>query len=285
MWVLGQQLWNGLVTGIGYSVFAMGLTLVFGMMGVINMAHGEFFMLGALLLWTLVVVVKLPFVVAMILGPIAVAVLGLIFNRVAIRPLLKQQPLSVMMSTMAVSIVFINVAILLWNTDTRVIPTPFDGRIHLGGLTLSRATLVLSVIGVATLAILNLVITRTPVGRVMRATAQDSVGAALIGINVRAVYGLTVAVSALLAAVAGEIIGPIWSAFPTMGSDILLKGFAVIIVGGMGSIRGCVIIGLALGMTEAMFGQYISSAYAGAYAFGLLIVMCLVRPQGLFANA
>ena len=284
-WTFGQQIWNGLVTGIAYSIFAMGLTIIFGMMRVINMAHGEFYMLGAMLLYTLTVWLGVPFFLALVLSALAVAVVGILFNQVAVRPLLSQQPLTIMLSSMAVSVIGVNLATIIWNTDTRVIPTPFEGEIHVAGLIMSNATIGLSLIGIGALVLLHLFLTRTVLGSIMRATAQDSVGAALVGINVKRVYSFTVAIAAMLAALAGGIIGPIWSASPTMGQDILIKGFAVVVVGGMGNARGCVITGLLLGVTEALFGQYISMFYRDVYAFAVLLLVCLVRPQGLFANA
>jgi branched-chain amino acid transport system permease protein len=284
-WTFGQQIWNGLVTGVAYSIFAMGLTMIFGMMRVINMAHGEFYMLGAMLLYSFTVWLGIPFFVALFLSAVSVGLIGVAFNGIAVRPLLSQQPLAIMMSSMAVSVIGINLATTFWNTDTRVIPTPMHGEIHVAGLILSNATIALSLIGIASLIGLHLFLTQTVLGAVMRATAQDRVGAALVGINVKRVYAFTVAIAAMLAALAGGIIGPIWSASPSMGQDILLKGFAVVVVGGMGNARGCVITGLLLGVSEALFGQYISMFYRDVYAFAILIVVCLVRPQGLFANA
>lgn len=284
-WILGQQIWNGLVTGVAYSIFAMGLTIIFGMMRVINMAHGEFYMLGAMLLYTFTVTLQVPFFPALVASVAIVALVGVLFNLVAVRPLLNHDPMSIMVSSMAISVIGVNLATVVWNTDTRVIPTPFAGEVHLAGLIMSNATIALSLIGAGALVCLHLFLTRTVMGSMMRATAQDRVGAALVGINVKRVYGVTVATAALLAALAGGIIGPIWSAYPAMGQDILLKGFAVVIVGGLGNARGCVIVGLLLGVTEALFGQYVSMFYRDVYAFGVLVLVCLLRPQGLFAHA
>lgn len=285
MWTFGQQVVNGLVVGMGYSIFAMGLTLIFGMMRVINMAHGEFFMMGAMLIFTMTAVLHIPFFLALILAAAIVALFSIIFDRIAVQPLLNTQPLNVMISSMAISVIMVNLATIVWNTDTRNIPTPFSGQYTFAGVTISQTALALSLIGIGALVALWFFIEKTPTGRIMRAVAQDETGAALIGINVRAIYSITIAVSGALAAIAGGIIGPIWSAFPTMGENILLKGFAVIIVAGMGSARGAVLVGLGLGVSEALFGQYVSTAYTSAFAFSLLVLMCLIRPQGLFKNA
>ena len=283
-WMLGQQIWNGLLTGVAYSVFAIGLTLIFGMMRVINFAHGEIFMLGAMILYTLTAS-GVHFLLALLITAIAVAAFGLLFDRVAIRPLLLAHPLTVLVSTMAVSVILMNGAMMIWNVDTRVIETPFgDGGVEVAGIVLSHTGIALTAVGLGVLAAFYLFATKSTLGRMMRATAQDRIGASLIGINVKRMYSLTVAISAGLAAVAGGIIGPIWVASPAMGQDILLKGFAIVIVGGMGNVLGCVIAGVGLGITEALFGQYASMYYRDVYAFGLLILVCLLRPQGLFAR-
>ena len=284
MWTLGQQLWNGLLTGVAYSIFAIGLTLIFGMMRVINFAHGEIYMLGAMILYTLTAS-GVHFLLALPITVIAVGVIGLLFDRVAIRPLLFAHPLTVMVSTMAVSVVLMNGAMMIWNVDTRVIETPFgEGRVEVAGVVLSYTEIALTTIGLGVIGVFYLFTTKSMLGRMMRATAQDRIGASLIGINVKRMYSLTVALSAGLAAVAGGIIGPIWVASPTMGQDILLKGFAIVIVGGMGNVLGCVIAGITLGVTEALFGQYGSMYYRDVYAFGILILVCLLRPQGLFVR-
>jgi branched-chain amino acid transport system permease protein len=283
--VFAQQIWNGLVTGMAYVLFAMGLNLTFGIMGVINMAHGEVYMLGAMLLWTATAVLKLNFFFAMLLSVAAVGVFGVVFNRVGVKPIIGADALSIMLSTMAMSVILMYVAIIAWNVDTRPITTPFKGSRSLGGALLTDASLVLCAIGAATLVAVHFFLTKTTIGKAMRATAQDRIGASLVGINVYWIYAFTMAVASALAAIAGTIMGPIWVAYPGMGQDMLLKGFAIVVVGGMGNLRACVITGLLLGVTEALFSQYISMYYTDAYAFGMMVLVCLLRPQGLFSRA
>ena len=283
--VFAQQIWNGLVTGMGYVLFAMGLNLTFGIMGVINMAHGEVYMLGAMLLWTATAVLKLNFFLAMLLSVAAVGLFGVVFNRVGVKPIIGADALSIMLSTMAMSVILMHVAIIAWNVDTRPITTPFKGSRSLGGALLTDASLVLCAIGAATLVAVHFFLTKTTIGKAMRATAQDRIGASLVGINVYWIYAFTMAVASALAAIAGIIMGPIWVAYPGMGQDILLKGFAIVVVSGLGNLPACVITGLLLGVTEALFSQYISMYYTDAYAFGMMVLVCLLRPQGLFSRA
>lgn len=283
--VFAQQIWNGLVTGMAYVLFSMGLNLIFGILGVINMAHGELYMLGAMLLWTTTTILHLNFFLGILLSVVIVGLLGIVFNRLAVKPIIGADPLSIMLSTMAMSVILMYATMVLWNTDARPIETPFKGSKALGGAVLSNASLVLCGIGTATLVGVHFFLTRTTIGKAMRATAQDRVGARLVGIDVNWIYAFTMAVAAALAAIAGTIIGPIWVAYPGMGQDMLLKGFAIVVVSGLGNLRACVITGLLLGVTEALFSQYISMYYRDAYAFGIMVIVCLLRPQGLFSRA
>ena len=242
-------------------------------------------MLGAMILYTLTAS-GVHFLLALLITAIAVAAFGLLFDRVAIRPLLLAHPLTVLVSTMAVSVILMNGAMMILETWTRALSRLLSGTV-VSKLPVSCSPIPasrLTAIGLGVLAAFYLFATKSTLGRMMRATAQDRIGASLIGINVKRMYSLTVAISAGLAALAGGIIGPIWVASPAMGQDILLKGFAIVIVGGMGNVLGCVIAGVGLGITEALFGQYASMYYRDVYAFGLLILVCLLRPQGLFAR-
>jgi branched-chain amino acid transport system permease protein len=281
-WVLGQQMWNGFVAGMAYVLFAMGLNLIFGVLGVINMAHGEVFMIGAMLVWTLISFLELNFFLATFLSVLIVAALGVAFDRVAVRPLIEADPLIIMLSTMAMSVIFMYGAMTVWNVDARVIVTPFKGKTMLFGTVITNASLVLCSMGFVTLGGLHLFLTKTTTGKLIRATAQDRIGAHLVGINVKWVYAFTMSLASALAAIAGAIVGPIWVAFPAMGQDMLPKGFAIVVVSGLGNLWGCVITGLLLGITEGAFTHYVSLYFRDAYVFGIMILACLLRPQGLF---
>jgi len=282
MVILGQQLWNGLITGMAYVLFSMGLTLIFGTLGVINMAHGELYMLGAMVCWTLITYLNLSFFPSMLLSVVIVGLFGVAFNRIAVTPLRESHPLSIMLSTMAVSFTLMYASMIVWNVDTRTIATPFKGTYYIWQVPITQKSLALFLIGTVALVFVYLFLNKSNLGKEVRATAQDNVGAQLIGINVKFIFAFTMAFAAALAALAGTIIGPIWVAYPSMGQDMLLKGFAVVIIGGMGNLVGCVVVGLLLGIAEALFSQYISMYYNEAFAFGLVVLMCLVRPQGLF---
>jgi branched-chain amino acid transport system permease protein len=284
IWIFGQQLWNGFVAGMAYDLFGLGLTLIFGIMGVINMAHGEMYMLGAMLLWTITTYLHVGFFLAMVVACALVGIFAIFFNRVAIQPLITAPPLSTMLSTMAVSSIIMYGSLVVWNVDSRNIETPFQGTDLLFGIAFSRVASVLCFVGTGSIAGTYFFLKKTVTGRSMIAVAQDKLGAAVVGINVEWVYGAAVVLCACLASIGGEIIGPIWVAHPEMGQEMLLKGFAIVIIGGMGNIIGCTITGIALGVLEAIFSQLVSVYYRDVFAFSLMVLVCLLRPQGLFTR-
>lgn len=282
MGLLLQQIWNGTIKGVGYVLFAMGLNLIFGVLGVVNMAQGEFFMLGAMLLWAVMSFLGVNFFYAMLLSIAIVALIGIVINQIAVKPLIND-PLSVLLSTMAISSIFISGATIGWGSDARVITTPIEGTVSIGGASIPNASLMLCFIGVAALIGVYFLL-KTRIGKAIRATAQDRVGASLVGINIFWVHAVTMIVASALGALAGGIVGSIWVAYPGMGRMMLLKGFAIVVTAGMGNLEACAIVGLVIGVTEALFSQYVSMYYTDAYAFGILVLVCLLRPQGLFAR-
>jgi branched-chain amino acid transport system permease protein len=187
-----------------------------------------------------------------------------------------------MLSTMAASVILMYGGGLVWDVDARPIETPIGGSTALFGAVLTNESIVLCCMGVVTLIGLNYFLGNTTLGKAIRAAAEDKVGAGLVGININLIYSVTMGIAALLAAIAGGIIGPIWVADPSMGQEILLKGFAIVVVGGLGNLKNCVMVGLFLGITEALFSQYISMYYRDVYAFGIMVLVCLWRPEGLF---
>ena len=280
---LGQQVWNGLANGAVYVLFSLGLTLIYGVLRVINIAQGEFFMLGALTFWSLRKFLEMDFLVALVVSILMIAVLGFICNRLAVRPLLTASPLSTLLSTLAVSYVLINVAIILWPFP-QVVKLPWAGGLDLVGINISAASLFSIAAGAIAVTLLHLFVTRVRIGKEIEATAEDIEGAKLVGINVNRIYDLTFAIGAGLAAVGGILAAPLWQASTSMGQLVLLKGFAILVVAGLGSVLGCVVVGLLGGIGEALFGQYISMYYKEGFFYGIMILTLLLRPEGLFAK-
>lgn len=279
--IFGQQVWNGLVNGVAYALFALGLTLIFGVLRVINIAHGEFFMLGAMMLWSFQEFLGMNFFLALVPAVLLSGALGFICNRLAIRPLLTAPPLNTLLSTLAVSYILVNASIILWPYP-KTVEVPFTGILKLGGIHITEASLMSLALGAIVIAGLYFFLTRARRGKEIEATAQHMVGASLVGINVKGVYDLTFVIAAALAAIGGILVAPLWQAHTMMGQYVLLKGFAIVVVAGMGNVLGCLWIGLLAGVGEALFGQYVSMYYKEGFLYGVMIVMLLWKPQGLF---
>jgi branched-chain amino acid transport system permease protein len=281
--IFGQQVWNGAVNGVAYVLFALGLTLIFGVLEVTNIAHGEFFMLGAMLLATLEEFLGINFFVALIPAVLIVAGIGLVAHRVAIRPLLAADPLSTLLSTLAVSYILLNASILFWPFP-KTVQTPLPGILNLGGVRITEASLASFALGGLIIAGLYLFLARVRMGKEIDATSQNRVGASLTGINVNNIYELTFILAAALAAFAGGLVGPLWQANTTMGQVVILKGFAIVVVAGMGNVMGCLWVGLLIGIAESLFGQYVAMYYKEGFIFGIMIISMLLRPEGLFGR-
>jgi len=282
--IIGQQLWNGLLNGSIYVIFAAGLSLVFGVMRVINMAHGELTMLGAMLLYTATSLVGLGYFAGAVLVVAIMAMVGFLVNRVTVRPFLGQSELVVILSTVALSFILLNGSLVVWGSTPKGVDAPFNEIVKLGDVHITTAGLLLVAVCFAAVLTLYLMLTRTKLGKMTRATGQNLLGARLIGINTTAVYDTTLIIASGLAALAGVLIVLVSTSSPNLGQPLLITGFAVVIVAGMGNVAGAVAVGLFLGVTEALFGQFISTYYRQGYLYVVMIIVLLLRPQGLFGR-
>lgn len=282
--ILGQQLWNGLLNGSIYVIFAAGLSLVFGVMRVINMAHGELTMLGAMLLFTVTSVLGLSYFAGAALVVAVMALAGFLVNRVTVRPFLGHSELVVILSTVALSFILLNGSLVVWGSSPKGVDKPFNEVLQVAGVYMTTAQILLVGVCFTAVLALYLVLTRTKLGKKTRATGQNLLGARLIGINTTAVYDATLIIASGLAALAGVLIVLISAASPNLGQPLLITGFAVVIVAGMGNVGGAVVVGLFLGLTEALFGQFVSTFYRQGYLYVVMIIVLLLRPQGLFGR-
>lgn len=282
-----QQLLNGVFIGSIYALFAIGFTLVFGILDRLNLAHPSVFAVSAFVGIELVEKGGLSFWVALPIVFVVGAVLGLIIERVAFRPL-KNRPdahFAGLISSIALAGMFI--ALLQWRygPDTRRFPAGSfpETPIQFLGVSVTVMQIAILVVSVVLMVALSWLVARSRLGRAMRAIAENPTAARVLGVNVDRVTAVTFAISSALGAVAGALFAMnVNSAQLGMGSAIELKGLAVIIVGGMGSLPGALIGGLALGLAEVFAVQYIGSSWRDLIAFGLLFLILLVRPQGLF---
>lgn len=286
MEALLQHLVNGLVLGGTYALLGIGLTLIFGLMRVVNFAHGEFYTLGAYAAFAGLVLTGAHFFVALLAAIALGALLGGVCERVLLRPLLGESIDTTMLVMIGLWIAMQNAELLVWGGVAKSVPHPFPtAPLVLGSL--SIAPLRLFVLGAAALLIAGayLLIHRTPLGRAMRATFQDADTAALMGVRVHRIHTATFAFGSALAAAAGALLGPVFLAYPSMGDLAALKAFSVVILGGLGSLLGATLGGLVLGVAEELGAGYVSSGYRDAVGFVIIIGVLLLRPSGLFARA
>jgi branched-chain amino acid transport system permease protein len=280
------QVFYGFTTGVGYVVFALGLTLMLGVMGVLNVAHGEIYMISAMVYCTLIYYLGLNFFISAVLAIAFVCVLGIVCSKLAVEPLLESRNplLAIILSTLAVSMMLLNGSILLWGAQTVPAQLPLQGELRVWDLLIPKARVGLSIVGAAAVCLLYLFLEKTVMGKVIRAASQNRLAASLVGINLRSVYTFSFAIASVFAGLAGVLVAPIWVSNPFMGQSMILKGFIVVIAGGLGNIKGAIFIGLLLGLAEAFTGHFVSVYYREIMGYILMIMILIVKPKGLFVR-
>lgn len=287
--MFAQQLINALSLGSVYALFALGFTLVFGVLGIINLAHGAVFMVGAYVALEVIVRLGLPLWAAIATAFVASGILGLVVDILVLSPLRKRNAphLIPMIATIGVAIALNSAVQGLFGADNLRFPEGVvpDKAISFGELHIMPVEIGIIVSSFVVMLVLLLGLRRTQIGKALRAIAESPKSAALLGINVEGLFRATSIAAAGLGGAAGVMIGLYSNAvYPLMGQPMLHKGIAVIILGGMGDIRGAMIGGLFLGFAEVFAVAYIGSTMRDAVAFGLLFLILLVRPQGLFGK-
>ncbi len=283
LYVLTPQVLHGLVWGMVIALIALGLTIVFGLLGVVNFAHGELYMLGAFSGYTLLFVVH-NFWLALGLSIITVGVIGIIIEVFMFRPLYGRDPIFHLLLTFGLAMILREAARLIWGGNTRQVAVPVEGAINLLGMIYPTYRLVILGTAVVMLIAVLYLVNRTEFGTTIRAASHDAEMSGALGINVVAIYTMIFALGAALAAVAGVLMSPIYFVYPTMGLDAILRAFIVVIVGGMGSIFGAVVAAIMIGEVESLFSLWISPTWAETLVFVFLIVSMIIRPGGLFAR-
>ncbi len=282
-----EQLVNGLTLGSTYALIALGYTMVYGIVQLINFAHGEIYMFGAFAGLFLVTVLGANIFVALIGAMIFCMVLGMLIERVAYRPLRgKSSRLSALISAIGVSIFLSTLMALIRGTNTTRYPEIIKIQTyHLGDLDFSSLQITILVVSALLMVGLQLLIHKTRMGKAMRACSQDLEAASLMGINANRIISYTFAIGSALAAAGGVMVGIYYNAvWPYMGMMAGLKAFSAAVLGGIGSIPGAMIGGLTLGVLEILGVAYLSSSYKDAIAFGILILVLIIRPQGIMGK-
>lgn len=287
--MLEQQLFNALILGSVYALFALGFTLVFGVLAVINLSHGAVFMMGSYAALVIVTRFGAPLWVGLLGAMLASGAIVLLIDLLILKPLRARNAphLIPMIATIGAGIMLTSASQGLFGAEIRRFPEEVlpPGELAFGDVHLRMLELGIVAVAFLLMAALFIAIRRTQLGRALRAIAESPKAASLMGINVEGLFHLTSFAAAALGGIAGALIGLNFNAItPVMGQPILHKGIAVIILGGMGDIRGALIGGLFLGFAEVMSKAYLSSQMGDAVAFGLLFLILLVRPSGLFGK-
>ena len=281
-----EQLINGLRTGSIYALIAIGYTMVYGIAKMIILAHGDIIMVGAYALYFSISVLGLPVPVALVITVIVCAVLGVVIEKVAYKPLRSAPPLAVLITAIGMSFFLQSASLLIFGST----PIPFQSvipnvNISVGPVVISSITVVTLIVTAIAMILLTLFVNKTKMGSAMRAVSEDKGAAELMGINVNSTISLTFAIGSALAAVAGVLyICQYQSMKPTLGALPGIKAFVAAVLGGIGSIPGAMLGGILLGLIESVSKAYISTELADAIVFGVLIVVLLFRPSGLLGK-
>jgi branched-chain amino acid transport system permease protein len=284
-----QQLINGVSLGALYALFAIGFGLIFANMGILNVAHGTFATWGVIAAYELLRLADLPFVVAVLAAVLAAGAVGLLAELFAFRPLRAKNAglLGSIIVAIGVWIILLNLAEVVLGPDAVALPEgTFPGRaLDVAGFQVPPISLV-NVLALALVSVgLALFLGRTRFGAAIRAVGFRPESAAIVGVNSRLVLAVTAAIAAAIAGLAGILTAVATNNVSfTVGEGLLLKGFAAVVIGGFGNLRGAVLGGLAIGVIEIMTIQYLSSTFREAIVFGLLLLFLLVRPQGIFGE-
>jgi len=280
-----QMLTAGLAMGSIYALVALGFVLIFNAVGVVNFAQGEFVMVPAFVAVWLMEILKIRFALIYLVTVIFMGIFGIVFQRVAYYPLRNRTFLPVIISTIGVSIFLRNGAQVVFGAEPLLMRRPTSPNVlKIAGVFVDPQYIVIIVCTLALLAFQYFFFEKTSLGKKMRATAQDKEMARLLGIRVATMIAITFAYSSILGAAAGILIGPIFYVTKEMGGLLGLEAFCSSIVGGFGSVPGAVLGGIFLGIVEVFAAYYISSAYRDAFAFIMLILVLLFRPQGFFGE-
>ncbi len=281
-----QHLVNAVILGGTYALLGIGLTLIFGIMRVVNFAHGELYAFGAYTVYLVAAALGLDFFLGLAVAVIAGALLGALIEITLLRPLRTDDIDTVMLVMIGAWIVMQNTELMVWGGVAKAIVTPFpETPLVIGPVSLSWLRVFVLLVALVLIVGSYQLIHRTTLGKAMRATFQDRDTAALMGVNIKGIYTATFAIGSGLAAAAGALLGPVFLVTPTMGDLASLKAFAIVILGGLGNITGATIGGFILALVEELGAGYVSSGYRDAMGFLIIIVVLLFKPTGLFARA
>jgi branched-chain amino acid transport system permease protein len=281
-----QHLVNAVMLGGTYALLGIGLTLIFGIMRVVNFTHGELYACGAYTTYLVSATLGLNFFLGLFVAVLAGVLLGALIERVLLRPMRGADIDVVMLVMIGAWIVMQNTELFFWGGVAKAIVTPFpEAPLVIGPVSISWLRVFVLIVALLLIIGSYWLIHSTKLGKAMRATFQDSDTAALMGVHIAGIHTATFAIGSGLAAAAGALLGPVFLVTPTMGDLAALKAFAIVILGGLGNIIGATIGGFILALIEEFGAGYVSSGYRDAMGFLIIIVVLLFKPTGLFARA
>jgi branched-chain amino acid transport system permease protein len=286
MTIFLQSLLSGVLIGGAYALIGVGLTIIFGVMRIINFAHGDLVMLGMYASFFLFTLGNVdPFVSIVFVFPL-LFLFGALLQKTVINRVLNALPQNQILLTIGIGLILSNTMMLLFTSDYRIISTTYSsGSFRLGEISVSTPLLLSFVITAAVTAVLYWFLLKTDTGQAIRATAQDRDAAQLMGVNVKRMSVLATGIGAGLAAVAGSLISPTYYIFPQVGQPFTLKAFVIVVLGGMGSVMGATVGGILIGATESLAGAYISSGLKDLVVYVLFLLILLFKPAGLFGKS
>ncbi len=277
-----QNLINGLTIGSIYALMGLGFTLVFGVLGLLNLAHGEIYMAGAYIAFFLLTKFQLNIAILLVAIGVAIYLIGIGVERCAFRPLREQPPYIPLISTIAVSLIFQELALLIWGPQAVTFPDLMNQRIEFGSLSISLVQVITIGISVISMVLLHFFLRKTRLGRTIRATSEDYTASALMGVNIDRIISITFGVGAVMAGIAGILVSFYYSvAFPTMGFTATFRAFIISVVGGMGSVPGAVLAGFLFGLVDSFSITVLPSGLSDAIPFLILIAFLLFKPTGI----
>nr|WP_207707707.1 branched-chain amino acid ABC transporter permease [Alkaliphilus serpentinus] len=282
-----EQLSNGIALGSIYALTAIGFTMVYGIIRLINFVHGDIYMMGAFFALTGLTVLGLPLIPSFLLGMIGASIVGVLLAKFAYSPVFKAPRINLLLCAIGAAIFLENFAMLVWGPETQSFPTLIENKTYsIFGFKATTLQLIILGVSIALVLILTYIVKYTKLGRAMRCTSQDMEAAKLMGINTNRVVYFTFMIGSSLGAAAGVLVGMYYkAAYPMMGFTAGLKAFVSAVIGGIGNIPGAMLGGLIMGVSESLGAAYISSGYRDAIAFIILIFILLVKPSGILGKS
>lgn len=284
-WVFGQSLINGLMVGGVYSLIAVGLTIIFGVMKIVNFAQGEFVMIGMYVVWMLYSAIGGSPYLLIVPVILITFIVGWLIYKTVINPIVGKGDTKYILLTVGLSFFLQNIAQVIWTSDYHTIETSIkNSAIQIGEFSISTPRLIAFLVAIGLVIIVNIFLKKTDMGMAMRSTAENSEVACLLGVNPVKTYSMAFAIGVVLAGIAGVLLTPMFYIFPRVGALFNTTAFVVVVLGGLGNITGALLGGLIIGLVEAFTGSFVALDLAPVGSFVVFLIVLLFKPEGIFGG-